>query len=83
VLVGAEEAFGSIETTFDSIQPPDDPSADQLRNDLDGLLSTGSDGIEQLRILARRDDAAGMAKISAELGRTADDLDRFHEEHDS
>jgi hypothetical protein len=83
VLVDAEDAFGSIETTFDSIQPPDDPAADKLRSDLDALLSDGSDGIAQLRILARRSDSAGMRSTAADLGKTADQLDRFNQVHDS
>jgi hypothetical protein len=83
VLSDAEDAYGSIETTFDSIQPPDDPGADRLRSDLDTLLSDGSDGIAQLRIQARRDDVAGMRSTAAGLAKTADGLDRFHQEHDS
>jgi hypothetical protein len=83
VLVDAEEAFGSIETTFDSIQPPDDPAADKLRTQLDDLLSDGSDGISTLRILARRGDAAGLAATARQLRTTSDGLDRFNEEHDS
>jgi hypothetical protein len=81
VLVDAEEAFGSIQTTFDSIQPPDQPAADRLRAELDPLLSDGADGIAQLRILARRGDTAGMASQARELGVTADRLDRFGEKH--
>ncbi|HEY6748914.1 MAG TPA: hypothetical protein VI357_24755 [Mycobacteriales bacterium] len=83
VLVDAEEAFGSIESTFDSIQPPDDPRADRLRSDLDGLLSDGSDGMTQLRVLARRSDAAGLRSTAEQLVATADGLGRFAREHGS
>jgi hypothetical protein len=83
VLSDAENAYGSVMTTFDSIQPPDDPAADELRSDLDDLLSDGSDGIAQLRILARRGDVADMRSTAAILGKTADGLDRFNQEHDS
>lgn len=83
VLVDAEEAFDSIENTFDSIEPPDDPVADRLRSDLDDLLSDGSDGIAELRILARRGDAAALASTAQDLGKTATGLDRFQQEHDS
>ena len=62
VLVDSEEAFDSIENTFDSIQPPADPAADGLRSELDKLLSDGADGIAQLRIQARRSDAAALAR---------------------
>jgi hypothetical protein len=81
VLVDAEESFGSIQTTFDSIQPPDDPDADKLRAELDALLSDGSDGIGQLRIQARRGDTAAMASTARDLASTADGLNRFGEEH--
>jgi hypothetical protein len=83
VLVDAEEAFGSIETTFNSIQPPDDPKADKLQSDLKGLLSDGSDGMTQLRVLARRGDTAGLGSTAEQLAVTADGLDRFAREHDS
>jgi len=83
VLVDAEEAFDSIENTFDSIQPPDDPMADRLRSDLDKLLSDGSDGIAELRIQARRSDTAAMTSTAHHLGETAAGLDRFHQEHDT
>ena len=79
VLVDAEEAFDSIENTFDSIQPPDDPMADRLRSDLDKLLSDGSDGIAELRIQARRSDTAAMTSTAHHLGETAAGLDRFHQ----
>jgi hypothetical protein len=72
VLVDAEQAFGSIQTTFDSIQPPDQPRADALKADLDPLLSDGSDGITELRILARRGDTGRMATVSRDLGATAE-----------
>jgi hypothetical protein len=83
VLSESEDAFGSIQTTFDSIQPPDDPAADQLRSDLDDLLSAGSDGLAQMRILARRDDTAGMRSTARQLAATAAGLERFNQEHDS
>jgi hypothetical protein len=83
VLSDAEDAYGSVQTTFDSIQPPDDPAADRLRSELDALLSDGSDGIARMRILARRGDTAAMRSTAADLGTTAAGLDRFHQEHDS
>lgn len=83
VLVDAEGSFDSIQSTFDSIQPPADPAADRLRSELDKLLSDGSDGMAQLRILARRRDQAGMASAAHDLGRTAVGLDRFHQDHES
>ena len=83
VLVDSEQSFDSIQNTFDSIQPPADPAADQLRSQLDKLLSDGADGMAQLRILARRNDAAALASTAQNLGQTAAGLDRFHQDHES
>ena len=83
VLVNAEQAFSSIQNTFDSIQPPADPAADKLRSQLDKLLSDGADGLAQLRILARRGDTEAMASTAHDLGRTATGLKSFHQEHES
>jgi len=77
VLSDSEDAFSSIQATFDSIQPPDTERADQLRDELDKLLSDGGDGMAQLRILARRRDTAKLAAVAHELAATAQGLDKF------
>jgi len=81
VLSQAEDGFGSIQDTFDSVQPPDDPTADQLRDTLDTLLTAGSDGLGQLRIAARREDRAQVEATVRSLGPVAAALQRFAEEH--
>ncbi|PZS24712.1 MAG: hypothetical protein DLM58_24000 [Pseudonocardiales bacterium] len=81
VLSESEDAFSSIQNTFDSIQPPNTPRADQLRASLDTLLSDGSDGLAQLRILARRQDTAGLAAQAHKLTATAAGLAKFAQEH--
>jgi hypothetical protein len=81
VLSQSEDAFSSIQNTFDSIQPPDTAQADQLRDSLDTLLSDGSDGLAQLRILVRRHDNAQLAAEAKKLVATADGLDKFAQEH--
>jgi hypothetical protein len=54
VLLGRGETDAeSVQSTFDSVQPPD-ASADQLRKDLDGLLSSAIDGLSAMRITVRR-----------------------------
>jgi hypothetical protein len=83
VLSGAEDDLSSVQQTFDSIQPPDDPAADRLRGQLDGILSDGADGLAQLRILARRDEPAQLAATARQLGSVASDLRRFSAEHPS
>jgi hypothetical protein len=81
VLSKAEDAFSSVQNTFDSIQPPDTARADQLRDGLDKLLSDGADGLAQLRILARRQDAARLGTEAHTLATTADGLDKFAQAH--
>jgi hypothetical protein len=81
VLVDAEEGIGSVATSFDSIQPPDDPASDELRGELDELLSAGSDGVAQLRIAARRGDTAALDATVRELTPVAERLEAFGEEH--
>lgn len=77
VLSQSEDSFGSIQNTFDSVQPPDTSRADQLRGRLDKLLSDGSDGLAQLRILARRQETGQLAAEAHKLVATADGLDKF------
>lgn len=78
VLVsGAEEAFGSVQQTFDSVQPPDDPAADAVRDALDKLLADGADGLGALRIATRRADHSAMDKAAADLATVANGLSTF------
>jgi hypothetical protein len=81
VLSDSEDAFSSIQTTFDSIQPPDSDIADRLRDGLDRLLSDGADGMSQLRILARRHDTTQLSAEADKLHETADGLNRFTQEY--
>ena len=82
-LVDAEDTLGSVRTTFDSVQPPDTPGADDLRAALDPLLEQAGSGLTDLRIAARRDDRAALASTAADLGAVADRLDAFAQEHPS
>lgn len=81
VLSSSEDAFSSIQNTFDSIQPPDTARAAELREGLDKLLSAGSDGIAQLRILARQQHRADLYAEAHTLAATADALDKFAQGH--
>jgi hypothetical protein len=81
LLQEAEDAFSSIQNTFDSIQPPDTSTADKLRDQLDEVLSDGSDALSQLRIAARRDDTGELRTTSASIKSIADKLRSFAEEH--
>jgi hypothetical protein len=54
VLLGsAEEDASSVQSQFDSVQPPS-AHADAQRAELDELLSQAVDGLAQLRITVRR-----------------------------
>lgn len=81
LLSECEDAFSSIQATFDSIQPPNTTTADDLRAKLDPLLTSGSDGLAQLRILARRQEVAALNRLAGQLASLADQLDAFGTEH--
>ncbi|MDT4938142.1 MAG: hypothetical protein QOG80_1813 [Pseudonocardiales bacterium] len=81
MLSKAEDALSSIQNTFDTIQPPNAERADRLHGSLDKLLSDGSDGLAQLRILARRHERAKLAAEAKQLVATAHGLDQFATSH--
>jgi hypothetical protein len=81
VLVDAEEALGSVQHTFDSVQPPDTSAADDLRSTLDPLLEDAGSGLTDLRIAARRDDTAELESIAGSLSGVADQLETFGKQH--
>jgi hypothetical protein len=81
VLSDAETGFSSVQNTFASIQPPDSRTADQWRQTLGDLLSTGSDALSQLRIESRRGAWSELATTARSLRPVADQLERFSEEH--
>ena len=81
VLVSeAEDEASSAQTTFDSVQPPNDKS-DNLRDNLDPLLTRAVDALSQARIAARRADFDEVAKQEPKLAKSARELDRFVEAH--
>lgn len=77
LLSGAEDSFGSVQQTFDSVQPPDDPASDKVRDTLDGLLSGGADGLSALRIAARRHDTGQLRENTRALELVASGLSTF------
>jgi uncharacterized membrane protein YdfJ with MMPL/SSD domain len=81
VLTAAEDAYSSVQATFDSVQPPEAAAADQLRDSLDTLLTQGSDALAELRILARRRRSAELAAPARSLAAVAAGLARFRAEH--
>jgi hypothetical protein len=83
LLVEAEEALGSVVTTFDSIQPPAAAAADALRATLDPLLEDAGTGVTELRIAARRDQLDDLRTTADDLSGVADELDAFAKQHAS
>lgn len=77
VLSESEDAFGSIQATFDSIQPPETARADALRSRLDAILSDGADSLSQLRIAARRSDQSSLIKTAAAVPPVIARLEKF------
>jgi hypothetical protein len=78
LLAGAERSASDVQTTFDSIQPPDSRS-DQLRQQLDDLLTAAVSGLSELRIAARRgelDELAGKAEPLADLSARLDQFEQ-------
>ena len=81
VLVSdAENTASGAQTTFDSVQPPNGKS-DNLRDDLDPLLTRAVDALSQARIAARRADFDEVAKQGPNLAKSARELDRFVKAH--
>ena len=79
-MADAEKDANGAQSSFDSIQPPDRRS-DQLRDDLDRMLSDAVSGIAQLRTEARRGHLASLAHQARDLHDVAKRLDRFQKAH--
>jgi hypothetical protein len=80
VVSEAEDDASSAQATFDSVQPPDARS-DQLRDEVDQLVSDATDELAALRIAGRRGDLDGFAAHAEAVDRVANGLDHFIETH--
>ena len=80
VVSDAEESLDGLSGTFGSIQPPDG-RADDLRDQLDQLLSDALDHVTDVRIAARRGELATLADTAAALAGDAEHLEAFVEAH--
>ncbi|MFG2007218.1 hypothetical protein ACGFNU_49515 [Spirillospora sp. NPDC048911] len=80
VFSDQETALTSVQSTFDSVQPPSS-AADDLRDGLDELLTEAVDQVAQLRIDSRRGGFRPDRATLQALDAIADRLDRFAEEH--
>ncbi|MCU1401380.1 MAG: hypothetical protein JWN62_4489 [Acidimicrobiales bacterium] len=73
-----EDTLADVVGDFGSIQPPDQ-HADQLRAQLDALLSSATDHLAAVRIAARRGTLAGLDEVAAPLAADSDALNAFLE----
>jgi hypothetical protein len=72
-ISGSEQALGAISSAFASVQPPQD--GDQLREDVNSLLTNAEDAVAGARIAVRRSDRNGLEQALNQLNVAATDLD--------
>ncbi|MGB9377898.1 MAG: hypothetical protein WCB04_10350 [Mycobacteriales bacterium] len=76
ILGQAEENIGSVQGTFDSVQPPD-TRADKTRTAVDDLLTQAGDGLSALRIAVRRGQLSELPTIASALDKLVTAMNRF------
>jgi hypothetical protein len=79
LLGGAEKDASSVQSQFDSVQPPSD-RADDVRDRLDEQLSAALDVLEELRITVRRGELDQLAEVAEPLHETLAALRAMAEE---
>jgi hypothetical protein len=76
----AEKDALAVQSTFDSVQPPD-AAADRLRSTVDDLLGSATTGLTEMRIVSRRGELDKLPALADRLRSTLDELrflaDRF------
>ena len=83
VVVGdAEESLSGLQGTFGSVQPPDG-RADDLRDEVDGLLSDALDHVTDVRIATRRGELGRLGDVAAPLLEDVGRLEHWLERHQS
>jgi hypothetical protein len=75
-----EEELSGVQGTFASVQPPSERS-DDLRRELDDLLSAALDHVVDVRVATRRGRLDDLASIGAPLDGDAAALEAFVEAH--
>jgi len=78
VISRAEQDGSSIQTAFDTRQPPD-AAADDLRNRVDQPLQQLTGDLTDLRVAVRTDDHAAMDSALADLAKGLKALSTFRE----
>ena len=82
VLSDQEEGLSGVQGTFASIQPPSE-RADQLLDELDGLMGDALEHLRAARVAVRRGDGQAAGDLLPDLRSDADALQAFAEEHDA
>jgi hypothetical protein len=80
LLEEAEDDAEGAQSTFGSVQPPDEP-ADRLREELDRLLSEAVSVLADLRIAARRSELDSLPSIAEPLTSLSKQLEDFVAAH--
>lgn len=77
-----EEGLSGVQGTFSSIQPPDS-RAEDLRSEVDELLSNALDHVVELRIAVRQGDLRGLSTAAKPLAGDAARINAFIDRHRS
>jgi hypothetical protein len=81
VLISAQEdALSGVQGTVASVQPPD-ARADDVRSELDGIITTALGHVTDVRVAARRGQLADLGDEAEPLRDDAKALERFIEAH--
>ena len=75
----AEDAVGGLQSTFDSIQPPN-PASDDLADELNAILTDAADHARSVRIAIRRSASIDETDLRG-LAHDANKLDDFIDKH--
>jgi ElaB/YqjD/DUF883 family membrane-anchored ribosome-binding protein len=77
VVSKAEDNLSSVQSQFDSIQPPHSTKSDQLRATVDRMLSAAVSTLGDLRISLRRHEHHHLAELSDRLKKMGESLQQY------
>jgi hypothetical protein len=76
VVTDAEDDVSSIQSTFDSRQPPDSVSI-KLRGEFDDVLQSATTAVQDLRIAVRRNDVKAIEQGLGEAAKALQQLAKY------
>ena len=74
-ITAAESTLGAISAAFGSVQPPDDPQADEVRETVTALVDAAEEAVTDARIASRRPQHADLRDALTMLDDVARELD--------